>query len=206
MKTNHALKNFEKMLNVVIFGAPGSGKGTQSELIISKYELYHISTGDILRREIKNQTELGAIAEEYIKTGQLVPDELIIKMLAEVIDTNPQAKGYIFDGFPRTIAQGEALDQLLREKNTSIIAVLNLIVNEEELLNRLIKRGEESGRTDDNPAVIQNRLEVYRNQTEPLKEYYKKKGKLFNIKGNNSIEDVFEKIVEVLDRLSLQIK
>lgn len=194
------------MLNVVIFGAPGSGKGTQSELIISKYELYHISTGDILRREIKNQTELGAIAEEYIKTGQLVPDELIIKMLAEVIDTNPQAKGYIFDGFPRTIAQGEALDQLLREKNTSIIAVLNLIVNEEELLNRLIKRGEESGRTDDNPAVIQNRLEVYRNQTEPLKEYYKKKGKLFNIKGNNSIEDVFEKIVEVLDRLSLQIK
>lgn len=194
------------MLNVVIFGAPGSGKGTQSELIISKYELFHISTGDILRREIKNQTELGTIAEEYIKTGQLVPDELIIKMLAEVIDTHPEAKGYIFDGFPRTIAQGEALDQLLREKNTSIVAVLNLIVEEKELLNRLIKRGEESGRTDDNPAVIQNRLEVYRNQTEPLKEYYKKKGKLFNIKGNNSIEDVFEKIADVLDRLTFQAK
>lgn len=190
------------MLNVIIFGAPGSGKGTQSELIISKYGLFHISTGEILRREIKNQTELGTIADEYIKIGQLVPDELIIEILADVIDTNQQAKGFIFDGFPRTIAQGKALDQLLREKNTSIIAVLNLVVDEDELLVRLIKRGEESGRTDDNPAVIQNRLEVYRNQTEPLKEYYKKKGKLFNIKGNNSIENVFEKIVEVLDRLT----
>jgi len=190
------------MLNVVIFGAPGSGKGTQSELIISKYGLFHISTGEILRQEIKEQTELGTIAEEYIKTGQLVPDELIIKMLADVIDTHPDAKGYIFDGFPRTIAQGKALDQLLREKNTSIIAVLNLVVDEKILLDRLIKRGEESGRTDDDPAVIQNRLDVYRNQTEPLKEYYKKKGKLFTIKGNNLIEDVFEQIVEVLDRLT----
>jgi adenylate kinase len=194
------------MLNVIIFGAPGSGKGTQSELIISKYGLYHISTGDILRQEIKKQTELGAIAEEYIKTGQLVPDELIIKILAGVLDANPEAKGYIFDGFPRTIAQGEALDKLLREKNTSIIAVLNLIVDEKELLTRLIKRGEEFGRTDDDPIVIQNRLEVYRNQTEPLKEYYKKKGKLFNIKGKSSIQDVFEQIVEVLDRLILQLK
>ena len=194
------------MLNVVIFGAPGSGKGTQSELIISKYDLFHISTGDILRQEIRNQTELGVIAEEYIKTGQLVPDELIIKMLAEVIDANQKAKGFIFDGFPRTIAQGEALDQMLRERDTSIVAVLNLAVDEEELLNRLIKRGEESGRTDDTPDVIQNRLEVYRNQTEPLKGYYIKKGKLFNIKGKNSIEDVFEKISEVLDRLTLQAK
>jgi len=194
------------MLNVVIFGAPGSGKGTQSELIISKYGLYHISTGDILRQKIKKKTELGAIAEEYIKTGQLIPDELIIKMLADVLDANPDVKGYIFDGFPRTIAQGEALEGLLRERNTSIIAVLNLDVDEEELLNRLIKRGEESGRTDDNPAVIQNRLEVYRNQTEPLKGYYIKKGKLFNIKGNNSIDNVFEKITEELDRLTLQAK
>jgi len=190
------------MLNVVIFGAPGSGKGTQSELIISKYGLHHISTGDILRQEIKKQTELGIIADEYIKAGQLIPDELIINILAEVLDANPNAKGYIFDGFPRTIAQGEALDRLLLERNTSIIAVLNLEVAETDLLNRLIKRGIESGRTDDNPDVIQNRLEVYRNQTEPLKEYYKKKGKLFNIKGNNSIEDVFEKASEVLDMLT----
>jgi len=194
------------MLNVIIFGAPGSGKGTQSDLIISKYGLYHISTGDILRQEIKKQTELGAIAEEYIKTGQLVPDELIIKMLAGVLDANPDAKGYIFDGFPRTIAQGEALDKLLREKNTSIIAVLNLMVDEEELLTRLVKRGELSGRTDDTPEIIKNRLEVYRNQTEPLKEYYKKKGKLFNIKGDSSIEDVFEQITDVLDRLIFPVK
>jgi len=193
----------KNMLNVVIFGAPGSGKGTQSELIISKYGLYHISTGDILRQEIKNQTELGAIAEDYIKQGQLIPDELIIKMLAEVLDANPQAKGYIFDGFPRTIAQGEALNEMLRERNTSIVAVLILIVDEKELINRLIKRGEESGRTDDNLEVIQSRLEVYREQTEPLKEYYKKKGKLFQIKGNNVIEEVFEQITNVLDRLSL---
>ena len=193
----------KNMLNVVIFGAPGSGKGTQSELIISKYGLYHISTGDILRQEIKNQTELGAIAEDYIKQGQLIPDELIIKMLAEVLDANPQAKGYIFDGFPRTIAQGEALNEMLRERNTSIVAVLILIVDEKELINRLVKRGEESGRTDDNLEVIQSRLEVYREQTEPLKEYYKKKGKLFQIKGNNVIEEVFEQITNVLDRLSL---
>ena len=195
----------EKMLNVVIFGAPGSGKGTQSELIISKYGLYHISTGDILRQEIKKQTELGAIAEGYIKQGQLIPDDLIIKMLAEVLDANPEAKGYIFDGFPRTIAQGEALNEMLRERNTSIVAVLILIVDENELINRLIKRGEESGRADDNLEVIQNRLDVYRKQTEPLKEYYKKKGKLFQIKGNNVIEDVFEQITDVLDRVSLQL-
>jgi len=193
------------MLNVIIFGAPGSGKGTQSELIIAKYGLYHISTGDILRQEIKKQTELGTIAEEYIKTGQLVPDELIIEILSDVLDANPEAKGYIFDGFPRTIAQGKALDQLLREKNTSIVAVLNLVVDEKELLSRLVKRGEESGRTDDTPDVIQNRLQVYRNQTEPLKEYYKKKGKLFQIKGNNAVEDVFEQIVEVLDRITFQL-
>jgi len=190
------------MLNVIIFGAPGSGKGTQSELIISKYGLYHISTGDILRQEIKKQTELGAIADGYIKTGQLIPDELIIKILAEVLTNNQGVKGYIFDGFPRTIAQGEALDNLLRERNTSITAVLNLVVDEKELLNRLVKRGEESGRSDDNPAVIQNRLEVYHNQTAPLEEYYRKKGKLFKIKGTHSIEEVFEKIVEVLDRLT----
>lgn len=194
------------MLNVVIFGAPGSGKGTQSELIIAKYGLHHISTGEILRQEIKNQTELGKIAETYIKEGQLIPDELIIKLLADVLDTNPQAKGYIFDGFPRTIVQGEALDKLLREKNTSIIAVLSLNVDEKELLFRLLKRGKEYGREDDDLVVVQNRLDVYHTQTEPLKEYYKKKGKLFKIKGKQSIEDVFEQIVEVLDRLSFQLK
>jgi len=193
------------MLNVVIFGAPGSGKGTQSELIISKYGLFHISTGEILRQEIKKQTELGQIAEKYIVSGQLVPDDLIVKILADTLDLNPEAKGFIFDGFPRTMAQGEALDQLLREKDTSIIAVLNLVVEEKELISRLRKRGEDSGRTDDSPDIIQNRLDVYQNQTKPLINYYKKKGKLFNIKGNNEIKYVFEQIVEMLDRLTIQI-
>jgi adenylate kinase len=190
------------MLNVVIFGAPGSGKGTQSELIISKYGLYHISTGDILRTEMKNQTELGKIAEDYIKNGQLIPDDLIISMLSEVLGENSQSKGYIFDGFPRTLVQGEALDQLLREKNTSVVAVFNLQVEEDELITRLLKRGNDQRRTDDTLEVIQKRLEVYHTQTEPLKEYYKKKGKLFTIKGANSIDDVFEQITDVIDHLS----
>jgi adenylate kinase len=190
------------MLNIVIFGAPGSGKGTQSELIISKYGLYHISTGDILRTEMKNQTELGKIAEDYIKNGRLIPDDLIISILSNVLEENSQFKGYIFDGFPRTLVQGETLDQLLREKNTSVVAVFNLQVEEEELITRLLKRGNDQQRTDDNLEVIQNRLKVYHTQTEPLKKYYRKKGKLFTIKGGNSIDDVFEQITDVIDHLS----
>jgi adenylate kinase len=189
------------MLNVVIFGAPGSGKGTQSELVVEKYGLHHISTGEILRTEMENQTELGKVAGEYVKEGRLIPDELIVKILSGILDST-QAKGYIFDGFPRTIAQGEALDKMLREKDTSIAAVFSLGVEEPELITRLLKRGKESGRTDDNIETIQNRLSVYRDQTEPLNEYYKKRGKLFKIKGSDSIEDVFDKITQVLDRLS----
>jgi adenylate kinase len=194
------------MLNIVIFGAPGSGKGTQSELIISKYGLHHISTGEILRVEMENQTELGKIAEEYINKGQLIPDDVIIELLSDILEVNPDAKGYIFDGFPRTIAQGEALDKMLREKNTSIIAAFSLSVDEKELIDRLVKRGKEFGRVDDNLETIQNRLNVYHVQTEPLKIYYKKKGKLFSIKGNNSVDDVFEQITQILDRLSFQNK
>jgi adenylate kinase len=192
------------MLNIVIFGAPGSGKGTQSELIIAKYGLHHISTGRILREEIKKQTELGKIVDEYMKEGQLIPDDLITKILSEVLDNTSNPKGFVFDGFPRTITQGVALDNLLRDKDTSVVAVLNLELEEEVLVTRLLKRGEESGRSDDNIETIQNRMGVYRDQTEPLKEYYKKKGKLFTIKGNNVIEDVFEQIAEVLDLLSYQ--
>jgi adenylate kinase len=190
------------MLNIVIFGAPGSGKGTQSELIIAKYGLHHISTGEILRAEMENQTELGKIAEGYITKGQLIPDDLIIKMLSGILDLTAKSKGYIFDGFPRTIAQGEALDTMLREKNTSVMAVFSLEVEEKELINRLLNRGKEQGRADDNLETIQNRLAVYHAQTEPLTEYYKKKGKLFRIKGGDSIDDVFEQITQVLDRLS----
>ena len=190
------------MLNIVIFGAPGSGKGTQSELIIKKYGLHHISTGEILRKEIENRSTLGLIAEEYINLGQLVPDQLMIDMFAELIDKTTNSKGYIFDGFPRTISQSVALDDMLRERNTSIAAVFSLSVEEDELINRLLKRGEDSGRCDDNLETIQNRLTVYKTQTEPLKEYYKKKGKLFKVKGIGSVDDIFENITEVIDRLS----
>jgi adenylate kinase len=192
------------MLNIVILGAPGSGKGTQSELIIKKYGLHHISTGDILRQEIENRTALGLIAQKYILQGHLAPDQLVIEMLADILDEHPQAKGYIFDGVPRTLSQGEAMDSMLRERDTTIAAVLSLTVEEKELINRLLIRGESSGRSDDNPEIVQQRLNVYKEQTEPLKEYYRKKGKLFNIKGNNSIEDIFESITQVIDLLSFK--
>jgi adenylate kinase len=190
------------MLNIVVFGAPGSGKGTQSKLIIEKYNLRHISTGDIFRQEIEKKSALGLIAEEYINQGQLVPDHLIIEMLAEILDESPQTKGYIFDGFPRTLSQGEALETMLRERGTTVAAVFCLSVEEDELTRRILKRGEESGRNDDNLETIQRRLDVYKKQTQPLEDYYKKKGRLFKIKGNNIIEDVFESITEVMDRLS----
>ncbi len=190
------------MLNIVIFGAPGSGKGTQSELIIKKYGLDHISTGDILRGEIENQTELGKIADKYIAKGHLVPDELIIAMLSSILDTHPHNKGFIFDGFPRTLAQGEALDKILRDHSTSIAVTINLSVDEAELTKRLLKRGEIAGRSDDNIDTIHSRLEVYRKQTEPLLAYYKKQGKLIGIQGNGSVDDIFEKVSEALDRIN----
>jgi len=191
------------MLNIVIFGAPGCGKGTQSELIIEKYQLHHISTGNVLRAEMEKQSELGKLAREYVQKGQLVPDDLIIKMLADILESNPNEKGFIFDGFPRTMAQGEALDQLLRDSDKSITAVLNLDVEEEMLIDRLVKRGEIQGRSDDTPETIRKRLEVYKAQTKPLIAYYKKQGKLFTVKGNKPVEDVFESIKEILDRLNL---
>ena len=194
------------MLNIVIFGAPGCGKGTQSEMIIEKYQLYHISTGNVLRTEMENQTELGRSAQEYVHKGRLVPDDLIIKMLADTLESNPEKKGFIFDGFPRTMAQGEALDHLLRDADKSITAVLNLDVEEEILIDRLVKRGKTQGRSDDTPETIRKRLEVYKSQTEPLIAYYKKRGKLFMIKGNKAVEDVFEDIKEILDRLIYQNK
>jgi adenylate kinase len=193
------------MLNVVIFGAPGSGKGTQSELIIKNYGLHHISTGEILREEIKNETELGKIADEYISEGQLVPDELVINMLADIIKDKKNDAGFIFDGFPRTLAQGEALDRIMRENGIGIAAALNLAVEDEELVQRLLKRGEVSGRSDDNLDTIKSRLEVFRNQTQPLKDYYKKQGKHINIQGNGSVDDIYSRISEALDRINDQM-
>jgi adenylate kinase len=190
------------MLNIIIFGPPGSGKGTQSELIIEKYGLYHISTGEILRKEIENKSTIGLMAEEYLRQGQLVPDQLIMDILTDILDNNPKTKGFIFDGLPRTLHQGEFLDIILKSRENTIVAVFSLTVDENELIHRLLKRGEELGRNDDNQDTIKKRLQIYKEQTAPLIEYYKKKGKLFKINGSGTIEDIFENITEVLDRLS----
>jgi adenylate kinase len=194
------------MLNVVLLGAPGSGKGTQSELIIKQYGLHHISTGDILRAEIKKGSTLGLTAAQFINDGKLIPDDLIIKILSEELESHPTTKGIVFDGFPRTIAQAEALENLLRKKDENVVAVLSLEVEEDELIKRMLNRGQEFGRSDDNLETIKNRLQVYHSQTEPLKNYYKKKGKLFVIKGKSSIESVFEDITDILDRLNFSRK
>jgi len=189
------------MLNVVIFGAPGSGKGTQSENLIKKYNLAHISTGDVLRAEMKQGTELGKLAEGYISKGELVPDDVVIGMLANVLDSKKDAAGVIFDGFPRTLAQGIALDKMLEERGQKINIVVSLNVDEEELISRLIKRGEQSGRSDDNMETIKSRLDVYKNQTSPLKEEYEKQGKLTNIKGIGTVEEIFELIAQAVDQV-----
>ena len=190
------------MLNIVIFGAPGSGKGTQSDMIIKKYGLFHISTGDVLRAEMKNGTEVGKIAEGYISKGQLVPDELIIDMLAKVLDSNEETKnGVIFDGFPRTIPQAEALKAMLKERGAEVSAVIGLEVEEEELIDRLIKRGQVSGRSDDNLETIKSRLDVYHNQTTPLKDYYINEKKYKAIHGMGTIESIFAAIEKEIDNL-----
>ena len=190
------------MLNIVIFGAPGSGKGTQSDLLIKKYGLQHVSTGDILRSEIEAGSALGKTADQYISKGQLVPDEIMIEMLEKVIRKNLDKKGFIFDGFPRTLAQGEALDNKLKKNGLDITSVLSLEVKDEELIDRLLKRGQLSGRSDDNGHTIKSRLHVYHRQTEPLKEYYAGQNKLVCIPGEGAIEEVFDSIVEVMDHLT----
>lgn len=190
------------MLNIVIFGAPGSGKGTQSEKITEKYGIRHISTGDVLREEIKNGTELGETAKRYIDEGQLLPDELIIDILASVLDSMKGHNGVIFDGFPRTIPQAEALKKLLQDRGQDITAMLDLDVPEEELITRLLKRGQESGRADDNMETIKKRLDVYKSQTFPLIEYYKKEGKYNHIKGVGALDDIFRDIAAVIETSS----
>jgi adenylate kinase len=188
------------MLNIIIFGAPGSGKGTQSENLIKKYNLAHISTGDVLRAEMKNGTELGKLAEGYISKGQLVPDDVVIGMLANVLDSKKDAPGVIFDGFPRTIAQGEALEKMLKERGQDVSVVVSLEVDEPELIDRLIKRGQQSGRSDDNLETIKSRLDVYKSQTSPLKEHYKNSGKLASIKGVGTVEEIFDLIADAVDK------
>ena len=189
------------MLNIVIFGAPGSGKGTQSERIVEKYGINHISTGDVLRAEIKNGTELGKTAKGYIDQGQLIPDELMIDILASVFDSFKDSKGLIFDGFPRTIAQAEALKKMLAERGQDVSVMLDLEVPEDELMVRLIKRGKDSGRADDNEETIKKRLHVYHSQTSPLIDWYKNEKKYQHINGLGTMDGIFADICEAVDKL-----
>ena len=189
------------MLNIVIFGAPGSGKGTQSERIVEKYGINHISTGDVLRAEIKNGTELGKTAKGYIDQGQLIPDELMIDILASVFDSFKDSKGVLFDGFPRTIAQAEALKKMLAERGQDVSVMVDLEVPEDELMVRLIKRGKDSGRADDNEETIKKRLHVYHSQTAPLIDWYKNEKKYQHINGLGTMEGIFAEICEAIDKL-----
>ena len=190
------------MKNIVIFGAPGSGKGTQSDLLIEHYGLGHISTGDVLRNEIKKGSELGKTAQGFIDNGQLIPDELMVSILASVYDSFGRGhKGVIFDGFPRTIPQAEALKKMLEERGDKVAAMIELDVPEDELMTRLIKRGQQSGRADDNEETIKKRLVVYHSQTQPLIEWYKQEGLHHHINGLGTLERIFGDIQKVIDNL-----
>jgi Adenylate kinase and related kinases len=186
------------MLNIIIFGAPGSGKGTQSELIKNNYDLTHISTGDVLRQEIKNETETGKLAKIFIDKGHLVPDELICDILDNILEGYKDSKGVILDGFPRTIPQAEALEKILEKRGMEISILLDLQTEDEVLIKRLLERGKLSGRSDDNEETIQSRLKVYHSQTAPLAKYYKDKGKHAAIPGHGTIEDIYNRIKLVI--------
>ncbi|MEM9052495.1 MAG: adenylate kinase [Bacteroidota bacterium] len=187
------------MINLVLFGPPGAGKGTQAEKIVEKHNLVHLSTGDIFRRNIKEHTELGDLAKSYMDKGELVPDEVTIKMLESEVDQHTDPNGFIFDGFPRTSAQAKALDAFLETKNTSITVMLALIVEDGELKERLKKRAEVSGRTDDaDPEIIANRIAVYKSETAPVADYYKAQNKYEEVDGIGSIEEISEKLFDAI--------
>jgi len=188
------------MFNLILFGPPGSGKGTQSEKLIAKYGLNHLSTGDLLRSEIAAKTPLGLEAKNIMDKGQLVPDEVVIGMISSALDANPTAKGFLFDGFPRTSAQAQALDNLLELKEASINVMLALDVSEKELVKRLLKRGETSGRSDDtNEHVIRARITEYHNKTAIVAEYYRQFNKVVFIKGEGSVDDIFAALSKEID-------
>ena len=189
------------MFNIILFGPPGSGKGTQSEKLVAKYSLKHLSTGDLLRSEITNKTALGLEAKSIMEKGYLVPDEVVIGMISSALEGNPKAKGFLFDGFPRTSAQAEALDKLLELKKTSISVMLALEVNEEELVKRLWKRGQTSGRIDDNnDAVIRERIIEYHKKTSPVAEYYKKMKKVIMVNGEGTVNEIFAALCHEIDK------
>ena len=188
------------MLNLILFGPPGSGKGTQAENLIEKYGILHISTGDLFRYEMGNNTPLGIKAKEYMAKGELVPDEVTIGMLKNKVDANPDVSGIIFDGFPRTIPQAEALDAFLQEKNTEVTALVALDVPDEELVKRLLNRGKSSGRADDNDEeIIRNRISIYKSDTAQVFDYYAQNGKSKLIPGVGSIEEIFDRLVAAID-------
>lgn len=190
------------MLNLVIFGAPGSGKGTQSEKLIDRYHLHHISTGEVLRDHIARGTELGRTADRYISQGQLIPDELMLRVLEHELDNNADkaAEGVIFDGFPRTIPQAQALKDMMKRRGQEIHAVIGLEVPEDQLMDRMVLRGKESGRSDDNPETIRKRLAVYHKQTQPLRDYYVGEGMYLPIQGDGSVDQVFDRVIAALDK------
>jgi len=188
------------MFNLVLFGPPGSGKGTQSQNIVDTYKLQHISTGDLLREEVSNQTPLGVEAKKYMDQGLLVPDEVVIGMISGKIDDMPDARGFIFDGFPRTKEQAESLDKLLEFKETTIDVVLSLEVPEDELVKRLVYRGETSGRSDDTEEVITKRIKEYHAKTAIVANHYDAFGKLVRLKGDNDIESTFKLIAQEIDK------
>jgi adenylate kinase len=197
-------KTNKRMLNLILFGPPGSGKGTQAEKLISKYNLFHISTGDMFRFELKNETELGQLAKSYMDKGQLVPDSVTIAMMQKRVEDNPHVKGFIFDGFPRTIPQAEALDTFLAQHGQSITGLVELTVDEDEIVKRVLLRGASSGRADDtNESLIRERIQVYRSQTMPVAGHYGEMGKSFSIKGVGTINDIFEKLCETIDGLGV---
>ncbi len=194
------------MLNVLIFGAPGSGKGTQSEELIRKYGFKHISTGDMLRAEIKAQTPLGEIAARYINDGNLVPDDVIVEMMEQFVLTQKDTEGIIYDGFPRTVPQGEALWSMLERHNDKVDLVLNLQAPEEVLIERLLHRGEVSGRADDNMETIRKRLEVYETSTAALADFFSAKGVLHNVVGTGTVEEITARIIPIVDSALERVK
>lgn len=191
------------MLNLVLFGPPGAGKGTQSQKLIEKYQLVHLSTGDLLRNEIAAGTHLGLEAKKLMDEGQLVPDAVVIGMISNKLKDNADSKGFIFDGFPRTVAQAEALDTLLDNHQEKISLMIALEVDEQELERRLLLRGKDSGRVDDaNPEIIRKRIMEYKSKTTPVANFYKEQGKLSTVKGVGTVEEIFAEISAVVDQMN----
>ncbi len=190
------------MINIVLFGKPGAGKGTQADLLKEKYNLTHLSTGDIFRYNIKNDTDLGQLAKTFMDKGDLVPDEVTIKMLESEVDKNPDSSGFLFDGFPRTLAQAEALDAFLESKKQNIVATIGIEADDELLIQRLLERGKTSGRPDDqDEEKIRNRYQEYNEKTAPLMDYYKTQGKFHSIDGIGSVNDVTKRVSKIIDSL-----